>query len=337
LSIIPRYISISEAIQQAIDSGRLDAGQVLTEDPLARHFGTSRTTIRKALAELHKTKMITRFDGRGFLVGPDSSAPPRRDSIEQALFDPTAGGKVPRALSTPDQILPVLREELIRALPFGPLEINEARLTEHFSVSRTVVRDMLSQLRSSGIVDKNERSKWVLPVLTAKDVRNHYQLRILLEPIALVEALPQIKKRDIEQALAHARELGQQDRELDAAEVSEMETALHVEALSGCPNNHLLKTLQKSRLVLAINEMFRLLLGRSPGTKRLIREHIAVLEALARDDSATAATLMEQHLITSRERTCRRLQTLAVLLPPKLPAYLTPGTVTISETASLSV
>ncbi|WP_044008786.1 GntR family transcriptional regulator [Leisingera methylohalidivorans] len=329
-------MSISEAIRDAMVSGRLEAGQVLTEEPLARHFGTSRTTIRKALAELHIGKMITRFEGRGFLVGTDSSVLPRRDSIEQALFDLTARDKVPRALSNPDQILPVLREELIRALPFGPLEINEGKLTEHFSVSRTVVRDMLSQLRSSGIVEKNERSKWVLPVLTAMDVRNHYQLRILLEPVALAEAAPNIAKSHIERALAQARELGRQEREPDAEDISKMENALHVEALSGCPNSHLLKTLQKSRLVLAINEMFRLLLGRSPGTSRLILEHIAVLEALARNDTAAAASLLEFHLLEARERTCKRLQTLSVLLPPNLPSYLAPGTISISQTALLN-
>jgi len=319
-----------------MDSGRLEAGQVLTEEPLARHFGTSRTTIRKALAELHTAKMITRFEGRGFLVGADSAAPPRRDSIEQALFESTASRSVPRALSNPDQILPVLREELIRALPFGPLEVNEGKLTEHFSVSRTVVRDMLSQLRSSGIVEKNERSKWVLPVLTAMDVRNHYQLRILLEPVALAEAAPNIAKGNIERALAQARELGHQKQELDAEGISKMETALHVEALSGCTNNHLLKTLQKSRLVLAINEMFRLLLGRSPGASRLVSEHVAVLEALVRSDTAAAASMLETHLLEARERTCKRLQTLSVLPPPELPSYLAPGTVSINQTTLLN-
>lgn len=335
LSIIPRYISISQAIREAITAGRLESGQVLTEEPLARHFDASRTTIRKALAELHTTQLITRFDGRGFLVGSDSSAPPRRDSIERALFDSKTSGTVPRAVSNTDQMLPVLREELIRALPFGPLQINEARLTDRFSVSRSVVRDMLSQLRSSGIVEKSERSKWVLPVLTALDVRNHYQLRILLEPVALAEAAPRIEKSHIESALAFARELGSQEAEPSAAALSEIENDLHVQALSGCTNNHLLKVLQKSRLVLAINEMFRLLLGRSPAAGRLIQEHISVLEALAQNDTAKAALLLELHLQEARERTCRRLQTLSVLPSPKLPDYLTQGTVSINQTALL--
>lgn len=334
--MIPRYISISEAIRTAVENGRLEVGQVLTEDPLARHFNTSRTTIRKALAELHTAKIITRFDGRGFLVGTDSSAPPRRHSIEQALFDSMASGTVPRAVSNPDQILPVLREELIRALPFGPLQINEAKLTERFSVSRSVVRDMLSQLRSSGIVEKNERSKWVLPVLTVSDVRNHYQLRILLEPVALAESAPRIARQDIERALKSAKELSSQSTEPTAAALSDMEGVLHIRALSGCTNDHLLKTLQKSRLVLAINEMFRLLLGRSPAGGRLIREHIAVLEALARNDIAAAASLLELHLVEARERTCKRLQTLSVLLPPKLPDYLAQGTISMNQTALLN-
>lgn len=330
LSLIPRYISISNAVEDAIQIGRLKPGWVLTEEPLARHFNTSRTTIRKALSALHDANKITRFDGRGFLVGSDSSVYPHRGSIERALFDATSNGSVPRAVSNPDQILPVLREELIRALPFGPLQISEAKLTEQFSVSRSVVRDMLSQLRNSGIVQKNERSKWVLPVLTASDVRNHYQLRILLEPVALAESGPLLADAQIELALARLTNLNGQKAEPSSEEISELENALHVRALAGCTNDHLLKTLQKSRLVLAINEMFRLILGRSPDGKRLIQEHLVIYEALARKDFRTACELLAIHLSGASERTSKRLQTLSVLQPPALPEYLSPGALTIS-------
>ena len=278
--------------------------------------------------------MISRFDGRGFVVGPDSAVEPHRGSIEHALFDPTSTSGTPRAVSNLDQILPALREQLIRALPFGPLEINEAKLIERYDVSRSVVRDMLSQLRSSGIVEKNERAKWVLPVLTAQDVRNHYQLRILLEPVALKESAPQISRKTIEDALARLLTVSQQDHPPAADTISHLEESLHVQLLAGCPNHHLRNTLQKSRLVLAINEMFRLVLGRVPASDRLLSEHQAIYQALHEGEINKAADRLRVHLTEACERTCKRLQTLSVLQPPELPDYLSQGKLSLSGAAS---
>lgn len=333
LSVIPRYLSISKSIESAIKQGQLSAGLVLTEEPLARHFNTSRTTIRKALAALNSAKQISKFDGRGFIVGSDPDIEPKRGSIEQVLFDPSASTSTPRAISKPDHILPILRDELIRALPFGPLLLNETKLTERFSVSRSVIREILSQLRSSGIVEKNERAKWVLPVLTASDVRNHYQLRILLEPVALIEAAPFLSRTQITEALVRIEAFRKNNNQVSVSDISELEETLHVQTLSACHNEHLLNTLQKSRLVLAINEMFRLILGRSPASERLIEEHFAIFEALACDQFNTAGELLKNHLTEACERTCKRLQTLSVLNPPELPVYLSQGTLTINQTS----
>ncbi|RMS28868.1 Regulatory protein, GntR, partial [Pseudomonas coronafaciens pv. garcae] len=45
---------------------------VLLEAPLAELFGTSRVPVRKALNLLHEEELISRFDGRGYLVNPQS-------------------------------------------------------------------------------------------------------------------------------------------------------------------------------------------------------------------------------------------------------------------------
>jgi DNA-binding GntR family transcriptional regulator len=302
---------------------------VLTEEPLSRHFNTSRTTIRKALSVLNDTQMITRFAGRGFLVGFDSTCEPKRASIETLLLETTTSADAPRAISNPERILPALRDQLIRALPFGPLQISEAVLMEQFSVSRTVIRETLAQLKSSGIVEKNERSKWVLPVLTAADVRNHYQLRILLEPAALREVAATLPKAQTTSELGRINHLIALGSEPTSELLSELEQVLHVDVLSGCHNDHLLKTLQRSRLVLAINEMFRLLLGRTTGGAQLLQEHREIFAALAEDRVDDAAERLAHHLTQARERTCMRLKTLSVLRPPELPSYLSQATVTI--------
>ena len=63
----PRYAAIERRLADAIASGALPAGAVLTEGPIATLFGTSRTPVRTALGDLADRGMLSRFDGRGFI------------------------------------------------------------------------------------------------------------------------------------------------------------------------------------------------------------------------------------------------------------------------------
>ncbi|WP_428842795.1 GntR family transcriptional regulator, partial [Pseudomonas palleroniana] len=65
-----RYAMIRQLLRDAIVNGEVAQGLVLLEAPLAELFGTSRVPVRKALDLLHKEGLISRFDGRGYLVNP---------------------------------------------------------------------------------------------------------------------------------------------------------------------------------------------------------------------------------------------------------------------------
>ncbi|MES0885348.1 GntR family transcriptional regulator [Roseibium sp. SCP14] len=328
---IPRYLSISAAIDEAIGDDRLQPGMVLVEDPLARHFNTSRTTIRKALNVLFEQQKISRFNGRGFLVGSDPTLSPNRAPIEPLLFNASSAKPTPRSISSQDQILPQLRQALVRALPFGPFRISEADLSETYDVSRTVIRETLSQLRSTGLVRKNEKSNWVLGPLSAHEVRNHYEMRIILEPVALSQSVPNLAVADVEAAWQRLDRLATSPTDADETQLAEIEHELHVELLSGCRNEQLLSALRASSLVLAVNEMFRALVGSGQDNELLVSEHLAVVTALRDGNLAVAANALKLHLQRARDRTCRRLKTLSVLSSPVMPDYLTHEPLSVNQ------
>ena len=68
---------------------------------------------------------------------------------------------------------------------FGEYRIIEIELANHFKVSRTVVRDVLSRLQERGLVRKNQSSHWIAGPLTAQTIKDHFALRRMLEPAAL--------------------------------------------------------------------------------------------------------------------------------------------------------
>lgn len=61
----------------------------------------------------------------------------------------------------------------------------DRRLAEELGVSRTPVREALHRLEAAGLVDPRGRSGWVVSQFTADDVRELFQLRMLLEPVGL--------------------------------------------------------------------------------------------------------------------------------------------------------
>lgn len=65
----PRYIEIKEAIRQSISDGEYAISQALpSENTLTRKFGVSRVTVRHALSELQKERLIFSRHGKGHFV-----------------------------------------------------------------------------------------------------------------------------------------------------------------------------------------------------------------------------------------------------------------------------
>jgi len=78
---VKRYELVAAALRSNIVSGRLQAGLVLLEGPIAGLMKTSRAPVQAALRILEEEKLIQRFSGRGYLVGRAglSVEPVRRD------------------------------------------------------------------------------------------------------------------------------------------------------------------------------------------------------------------------------------------------------------------
>src|SRR6185312_6911774 len=84
---IKRYELVAATLRSNIVSGRLQAGLVLLEGPIATLMKTSRAPVQAALRILEEEGLIHRFDGRGYLVGgPNAKDDPiRRDLAKLGL------------------------------------------------------------------------------------------------------------------------------------------------------------------------------------------------------------------------------------------------------------
>ncbi|WP_409743253.1 GntR family transcriptional regulator [Ferrovibrio sp.] len=89
----PLYHQIFLILQSQIRDGHLETGALLPgEEELARQFGVSRITARRALAELAAEGLVTRGRGRGTHVTARTEPPPIRAGVEGLLENLLAMG-----------------------------------------------------------------------------------------------------------------------------------------------------------------------------------------------------------------------------------------------------
>lgn len=317
----PRYAAIEHKIRQAIDKGLLTAGVVVTEDPVARLFGTSRTPVRTAFGELEKRGLLERFEGRGFVV-TGANQPNRIALTHEMLGLNKTSARIAQPM-TAQRIAKAFEASIAQALPFGMYRVHEQAAADHFGVSRTIIRELLSRFQDRGLVSKDLQSHWTVGPLTALDVAHYFAIRAKLEPLALAESARLLSQDVIHETQTRARDALETADDLTPAQLEQLENDLHVRLLEKSPNPHLLRMIQQSQIALSVNQVFAETVGTRPFSVALM-EHCIVLEFLVRGSWDAAANAMEEHLHLSAARTRKRLMAFSVFPEPDLPDYLRP-------------
>lgn len=311
------YQRASEILARQIGEGVLAPGTRLQESGIAQQFGISRAPARRALAELAERGLLEKPAGRGYLVRPAA----RRRKGETAA--PPPGVEAPLlSLATWERIYGEVEDEIIARIAVASWRLNEAELARSYGVSRTVTRDVVGRLQQRGLLRKDDSARWYAPALTPEHIGELYELRWLLEPVALMKAAPRVPpaflaglREHLETAIAHAHTIG-------GATLDSLEEELHVALLGHCGNRTLMQaiTLHQSLLI-----AHRFLYRWTPHlfeTEPFLPEHHEIIERLAEGKPQAAAEALENHLRVSRERAIARVDVIRRELTPEPLSYL---------------
>lgn len=320
-SIGPQYEHIRDCLKEAIASKSLKPGQVLLENPLAKIFETSRAPVRKALAELHQEGQITRFAGRGYLVGTDSNGPVHRVPLTRESVGPSSTAIKEERLPLAERVFEEVKANVAMAMAFGQFGIGSADLAEHYSVSRTISREILAKLKDRGLVSKDSSGRWVTGPLKAIDIQNEYELRALLEPQALIKSVPFITSVELNSMRDRLEGALKRANHLKGSEVLEIEEDLHDRALRCCKNERLLSVISQNQTSLVVNAIFYSYFS-GPVIQPMLNEHLEIVHSLLAGNSQLASSQLRHHLDNAASRTRQRLKSLSVLPEPSLPNYL---------------
>lgn len=320
-----RYKIVEEVLRSNIADGVLMEGLVLVEGPIAEIMQMSRAPVQRALQRLETEGLVHRFDGRGYLVGGrDSHAAPIRADIKSlGMVISRRADEALQNRSSWERIYTRVETDVAGCVVFGQYRIVEKALADHFNVSRTVVREVLSRLQERGLVRKNQSSHWIAGPLTAKTIRDHFALRRLLEPPALISAAPHLDRDRLEVLFGRLR-----DKEADLPHVpeeslEEFETLLIDTCVLATPNEKLADLIRNNLLpVLASDRLLRQL--GLPSDRAVIIEHRLIVELLLRGAVDAAGAMLDRHLDAAMNRNIAQMKIVAVIPEPRtLAGYLT--------------
>lgn len=311
-----RYELIADVLRFNIRSGRLPQGFVLLEGPIADLMQSSRAPVQMALKRLETENLISRFDGRGFLVGAKGASlvPLRRDIGE---LDLTISGEIDEALQSRGMwqlVYDQVEEAIASSLIFGEFRIIETELGAFLGVSRTVVRDLLSRLNERGLIRKNQSSHWIAGPLTAQSVRERFAIRSILEPAALKLAAPHIDYGEIAQLCLRANR-----NVTDLSEMEDFERALMETCIAKAPNSELIEVIRNIQLPLNAANRALVKLG-LPRDRIAVDEYRSLFGLIERRLIDPAADYLENHLKMLAEKLLARLKIVAVISESKISA-----------------
>lgn len=192
-----------------------------------------------------------------------------------------------------EQIVESIRNAIVNGkLPAGE-RIAEPDLAERFGISRTPIREAIRQLESEGFITVVPRKGAIVASLSARDVSEFYDLKMILEGYAARQAAAVISEKDLQRMETVNVQMEAAARKQDVRRVIELHNEFHGIFVAAGGNERLHAIVQN--LVMQF-QRFRLILatkGRSLDGS--IRQHGEIIEALRARDAERAESLVRNN------------------------------------------
>lgn len=280
-------LELSGKVVQFCRDRQLRAGDRLAERKLAEAFGVSRSPIRAALRVLEE-RSIVRRQQRAHVLAVDAS-----DLGDLSLEVPPAAAE--------ELYVRILRDRFADRLPE---QVSEADLLRDYGTTRSTLVKTLMRLNHDGHVSRSAGRGWIFheTLGTVEAYRASYEFRLAIEPAALSSPNYRVEKARAQALLdRHLEFLRSGPETISAAQWFALDAELHEMLASFSGNEFFLQGIQiqnRLRRVVEIESFYA-----NERVKDSFEEHIAILEALLKDDRTWAATLLTRHLKLARQST----------------------------------
>ena len=216
-----------------------------------------------------------------------------------------------------DDIVPILRQEIIGAKWPPGQRLPEPLLCERFGVSRTPLRDALKVLAGEGLVELTHNSGAIVTAPTADDIEGKLALIELFECYAAREACAEASDVELRQLSKLHQQMGEAFARRDMNGYYRLNNAVH-SAIVAASHNSTLVDLHAS-LWRHIERVRFLALVHEDLSGDSWAEHDKFVQALTARNSAGASSALGAHLRRVAGKINKELQKIAAANAPRRP------------------
>lgn len=203
---------------------------------------------------------------------------------------------ISKTASVASIVFDALRNAIIEGeLPEGePLRQDD--IARMFNTSRIPVREAISRLEEHGLVKTQRYKGAVVAGLSASEAAEIFDLRAILEPEIIRDAVPKLTDEQLAKAREHCvnfstskdpMEWGDLNRDLNAMLYSASTLKYFIDVANGAMDR--------------VDRYIRAQLVMSNGMEHATREHFAILEACEKREAELASTLVKEHILGAKK------------------------------------
>lgn len=224
------------------------------------------------------------------------------DTAEQPV---TQVAELARPTTIGDALIAAMRTQILNGELAPGTRLHQGELAKRFGTSRIPMRDALARLEQDGLVEIDARRGARVRELTVADVVEIYDIRQLLEPMAVRFAVAALTDESIRRLVYLSEAMDAASHEPVAGQAARRAFYGELYALSG-----------RDRLAAVIMRLrdevtrYHVISGASSH-----RAHADLRRAIKQRDADAAAAIVERHLVHARHDLIRRLTKAAAEVP----------------------
>jgi DNA-binding GntR family transcriptional regulator len=319
----PLYELIYDVLREHLLDRSFVPGLVFGESTVARAFGASRIPAAAALQRLKSEGLLKKFERRGLVAANAEPA----ELVRAELVD--AGLRLPKAVAASlemrrrqGRIYPQVEHTIAASLAYGRFLVNESALADYYGVSRTVAHEVLTRLERTGLIARGGNQRWYAGPLTADDLRNHFEMRWLLEPVALGQSMEALDASLVEDRREHVEKAIRQ--KYTARRLETLERELHALTVLSNANPQIVEAIRHSQLLLIPTHSTFAAQPHVKELDRTLEEHLEIYDLILKRRKESAMRALETHVRLALEPNIERIRRLGRLPASARPPFLLP-------------
>ena len=198
-----------------------------------------------------------------------------------------------------ERIVDFVKDSIINGRLKPGERVPEHEIAENLGISRTPIREAFRQLESEGFITVTPRKGAIVSPITAKDVKDFYSIKSLLEGYAAREACKTFSDREIKKLKTLNQQMMRCSETNDIKTFFRLDNQFHETFLTSCGND---KLCQLAHQLVEQFERFRIAALNVPGRmKTSVRQHDEIIEAFTNRNGVMVEKLVRENAELSAE------------------------------------